>query len=295
MLCMAFIMSAFTACGNSETNTADVISSTVTTVTTETDTETSSMAASSTTTSSAVTETTADTAPEEVTTVPEAGADLEIVPPDSEFWLEMFEIWCSDEVLENGKKLEYYGMGGSPAGSSKVFYVDIDGDRIKELCYIVDSYHGDGMYVCDYIDNNWKIVDALPLGYYTYLQPNDDGTTSLFVVVATRYVERFFCYTYNKGIEEEFELLDKDKMYDELHQIESMNEQEEFFHESIQEALEKYDNLTNLYDMPYVMTMLLYEARGLNNEGLRREDFDEEDVRRRLDEFTAEVAELFEE
>lgn len=292
---MAFIMSAFTACGNSETNTADVISSTVTTVTTETDTETSSMAASSTTTSSAVTETTADTAPEEVTTVPEAGADLEIVPPDSEFWLEMFEIWCSDEVLENGKKLEYYGMGGSPAGSSKVFYVDIDGDRIKELCYIVDSYHGDGMYVCDYIDNNWKIVDALPLGYYTYLQPNDDGTTSLFVVVATRYVERFFCYTYNKGIEEEFELLDKDKMYDELHQIESMNEQEEFFHESIQEALEKYDNLTNLYDMPYVMTMLLYEARGLNNEGLRREDFDEEDVRRRLDEFTAEVAELFEE
>lgn len=292
---MAFIMSAFTACGNSETNTADVISSTVTTVTTETDTETSSMAASSTTTSSAVTETTADTAPKEITTAPESGADFEIVPPDSDFWLEMFEIWCSDEVLENGKKLEYYGMGGSPAGSSKVFYVDIDGDGIKELCYIVDSYHGDGMYVCDYIDNNWKIVDALPLGYYTYLQPNDEGTTSLFVVVATRYVERFFCYTYNKGIEEEFELLDKDKMYDELHQIESMNEQEEFFHASIQEALEKYDNLTNLYDMPYVMTMLLYEARGLNNEGLRREDFDEEDVRRRLDEFTAEVAELFEE
>lgn len=289
---MAFIMSAFTACGSFETNIADVASSAVTTVTTETDTETSSTEASS-TTSSVVTETIADTAPKEITTAPESGADFEIVPPDSDFWLEMFEIWCSDEVLENGKKLEYYGMGGSPAGSSKVFYVDIDGDRIKELCYIVDSYHGDGMYVCDYIDNNWKIVDALPLGYYTYLQPNDDGTTSLFVVVATRYVERFFCYTYNKGIEEEFELLDKDKMYDELHQIESMNEQEEFFHESIQEALEKYDNLTNLYDMPYVMTMLLYEARGLNNEGLRREDFDEEDVRRRLDEFTAEVAELF--
>lgn len=297
---MAFIMSAFTACGSSETNIADVASSTVTTVTTETDTETSSMAASSTTTSSAVTETSAEsTSAQEDTTVTEASKAaeeaLEPPPPDSDFWLEMFEIWCSDEVLENGKKLEYYGMGGSPAGSSKVFYVDIDGDRIKELCYIVDSYHGDGMYVCDYIDNNWKIVDALPLGYYTYLQPNDDGTTSLFVVVATRYVERFFCYTYNKGIEEEFELLDKDKMYDELHQIEGMNEQEEFFHESIQEALEKYDNLTNLYDMPYVMTMLLYEARGLNNEGLRREDFDEEDVRRRLDEFTAEVAELFEE
>lgn len=293
-LCLAFVMSAFTACGSSETNTADVISSTVTTVTTETDTETSSAATSS-TTSSVVTETTADTAPEEVTTVPEAGADLEIVPPDSEFLLEMFEIWCSDEVLENGKKLEYYGMGGSPAGSSKVFYVDIDGDGIKELCYIVDSFHGSGMYVCDYIDNNWKIVDALPLGYYTYLQPNDDGTTSLFVVVATRYVERFFCYTYNKGIEEEFELLDKDKMYDELHQIEGMNEQEKFFHASIQEALEKYGNLTNLYDMPYVMTMLLYEARGLNNEGLRGENFDEEDIRRQLDEFTAEVAELFDE
>lgn len=127
---MAFIMSAFTACGSSETNIADVASSAVTTVTTETDTETSSMAASS-TTSSAVTETTADTAPKEITTALESGADFEIVPPDSDFWLEMFEIWCSDEVLENGKKLEYYGMGGSPAGSSKVFYVDIDGDRIK--------------------------------------------------------------------------------------------------------------------------------------------------------------------
>lgn len=294
-ICLAFVMSAFTACGSPEANTADVTSSTVTTAATETDTETSSAAESSTATSPAAEETTADTAAEEVTTAPAAGAELEIVPPDSDFWLKMFEIWCSDEVLENGKKLEYYGMGGSPAGSSKVFYVDIDGDGVKELCYIVDSFHGSGMYVCDYIDNNWKIVDALPLGYYTYLQPNDDGTTSLFVVVATRYVERFFCYTYNKGVEEEFELLDKDKLNEELYQIEGMNEQEEFFHAEIEKALEKYDNLTNIYDTPYVMTMLLYEARGLVQEGLRREDFDEEDVRRQLEEFTAEVAELFEE
>lgn len=57
--------------------------------------------------------------------------------------------------------------------------------------------------------------------------------------------------------------------------------------------MKNYDNLINLYDMPYVMTMLLYDARGLNDEGLRRKDFDEEKVKRQLDEFTAEVAELF--
>lgn len=215
------------------------------------------------------------------------------VPPDSDFWLEMFEIWCSDEVLENGKELFYYGIGGSPAGSSKVFYVDIDGDGIKELCYIVDSFHGSGMYVCDYIDNDWKIVDALSLGYYTYLQPNDDGTTSLFVVDATRSVEPLDWYVYNKGAEEKFEFLDKDKLYEELRQIEGMNEQEEYFNAAIEEALKNYDNLINLYDMPYVMTMLLYDARGLNDEGLRRKDFDEEKVKRQLDEFMAEVAELF--
>ncbi|MDE5742125.1 MAG: hypothetical protein K2H90_06720 [Oscillospiraceae bacterium] len=280
-------MYAFAACGSPETNTADVTSSTVTTVTTETDTETSSAAAST------IVETTAETASEQAdTTVSEKSADLKIVPPDSDFWLEMFEIWCSDEVLENGKSIAYI-LGGSPAGSSKVFYVDVDGDGIKELCFIVDSFHGSGMYICDYIDNNWKIVGALPLGYYTYLQPNDDGTTSLFVVVATRYVERFICYTYNKGVEEEFELLDKDKLYEELYQIEGMNEQEEFFHASINDALKKYDDLTNLYDMPYVMTMLLYEVRPLTNESMRTENFKEEDIRRQLEEFTAEVAELF--
>lgn len=57
--------------------------------------------------------------------------------------------------------------------------------------------------------------------------------------------------------------------------------------------MKNYDNLINLYDMPYVMTMLLYDARGLNDEGLRRKDFDEEKVKRQLEEFTAEVAELF--
>ncbi|MDE6132627.1 MAG: hypothetical protein K2G04_04540 [Oscillospiraceae bacterium] len=286
-LCLAFAMSVTAACSSSEINTADVTSSTVTTVTTETDTETSSAAAST------IVETTAETASEQAdTTVSEKSADLKIVPPDSDFWLEMFEIWCSDEVLENGKSIAYI-LGGSPAGSSKVFYVDVDGDGIKELCFIVDSFHGSGMYICDYIDNNWEIVDALPLGYYTYLQPNDDGTTSLFVVVATRYVERFICYKYNKGVEEEFELLDKDKLYEELYQIEGMNEQEEFFHASINDALKKYDDLTNLYDMPYVMTMLLYEVRPLTNESMRMENFNEEDIRRQLEEFTAEVAELF--
>ncbi|MDE6595250.1 MAG: hypothetical protein K2K44_04495, partial [Oscillospiraceae bacterium] len=254
---------------------------------------------SSITTSSTITETHEETMSEqEETTASETtkaeSANTNVVPPDSDFWLKMFEIWCSDEVLENGKELFYYGMGGSPAGSSKVFYVDIDGDGIKELCYIVDTFHSSGMYVCDYVDNNWKVVDALSLGHYTYLQPNDDGTTSLFVVVATRSVEPLDWYIYNNGVEEEFDFLDKDKLYEELNQIKGMNEQEEFFHAEIEKALEKYDNLTNLYDMPYVMTMLLYEARPLTNESLRTENFDEEDIRRQLDEFTAEVAELFE-
>lgn len=225
-------------------------------------------------------------------TIKAEGENTSVVPPDSDFWLEMFEIWCSDEVLENGKELGYI-LGASPAGSSKVFYADIDGDGIKELCYIIDTYHGDCMYVCDYVDNDWKVVDALRLGYYTYLQPNDDGTTSLFVVVATRYVEMLDWYVYNNGVEEEFEFLDEDKLYEEIAQIEDMDEKEEYFHAAIEEALEKYDNLINLYDTPYVMTMLLYEARPLTNESLRTEDFDEEDMRRQLDEFTAEVAQLF--
>lgn len=292
LVCMAFLLSA---CNNSETNTAEITSSTASTsntISTELTDNTSSITIIST-----VAETTAETTAEQEETIVSETAKAEsantnVVPPDSDFWLKMFEIWCSDEVLENGKEL-YYTLNASPAGSSKVFYVDIDGDGIKELCYIIDTFHGDCMYVCDYIDNNWKIVDALSLGNYTYLQPNDDGTTSLFAVVATRYVEILDWYIYNNGVEEEFDFLDKDKLYEELDQIEGMNEQEEFFHAEIEKALEKYDNLTNIYDTPYVMTMLLYEARGLVRESMRREDFDEEDVKRRLDEFTAEVAELF--
>lgn len=291
-LCLAFVMSAFTACGSSETNTADVTSSTVTTVTTETDTETSSAATSS-TTSSVVTETTADTTPEEVTTVPEAGADLEIVPPDSEFLLEMFEIWCSDEVLENGKSV---AIGASPSGSSEAFYTDIDGDGVKEFCFIIDSYHGSNLYVCDYADMQWKVVDVLnTANTYTYLQTNTDNTTSLFAVVGVRYVEGLDCYVYNNGVQEEFELLDKDKLYEELDQTTDINEQEEIYHTAINEALKEYDNLTYLYDLPHVQTTLLYSVHEFINEGLRREDFDEEDIRRQLDEFTAEVAELFDE
>ncbi|MBD5141139.1 MAG: hypothetical protein HDT25_06985 [Ruminococcus sp.] len=292
--CLAFIMFMSAACSSSETNRLEITSSTVstsTTVSTDTENNTSSITASNT-----VTETTAEsTSEQEETTASEtakaASANTNVVPPDSDFWLKMFEIWCSDEVLENGEELAIWA---SPAGSSKVFYIDIDGDGIKELCYIVDTFHGDCMYVCDYVDNNWKVVDALEISGYTYLQPNDDGTTSLFVVNGVRAVEGLSCYVYNNGVKEEFDFLDKDKLYEELDQIEGMNEQEEFFHAEIEKALEKYDNLTNIYDTPYVMTMLLYEARPLTNESLRTENFDEEDIRRQLEEFTAEVAELFE-
>ncbi len=292
LVCIAFLLSA---CNNSETNTAEITSGAVSisnTISIESTDNTLSI-----TTSGTVAETTAaaETEQEETTASETAKAEslnTNVVPPDSDFWLKMFEIWCSDEALENGKVL-YDTLNGSAAGSSKVFYVDIDGDGIKELCYIVDTFHGDCMYVCDYADNDWKVVDALSLGNYTYLQPNDDGTTSLFVVVAARYVEPLDWYIYNNGVEEEFDFLDKDKLYEELDKIEGMNEQEEFFHAEIEKALEKYDNLTNIYDTPYVMTMLLYEARGLVQEGMRREDFDEEDVKKRLDAFTAEVAELF--
>lgn len=290
LLCMALLL---TACNNSEANTAEITSSTASisnTISTDITDNTSSI-----TTSYTVTETTEETMSEqEETTASEtakaAGENTNVVPPDSDFWLKMFEIWCSDEVLENGEELAIWA---SPAGSSKVFYVDIDGDGIKELSYIIDTYHGSCMYVCDYVDNNWKVVDALKISGYTYLQPNDDGTTSLFVVNGVRAVEGLACYVYNNGVEEEFELLDWEKLSEELDQIEGMNEQEEFFHAEIEKALEKYDNLTNIYDTPYVMTMLLYEARPLTNESLRTENFDEEDVRRQLDEFTAEVAELF--
>ncbi|MDE7289627.1 MAG: hypothetical protein K2N71_09040 [Oscillospiraceae bacterium] len=293
--CLAFIMSVYAACSSSETNTAELTSSTASTlntISTELIDNTLSITISGT-----VAETTEETMSEqEETTASETAkaesANTSVVPPDSDFWLKMFEIWCSDELLENGKELGYI-LNASPAGSSKVFYADIDGDGIKELCYIIDTFHGSGMYVCDYVDNNWKIVDALPLGYYTYFQPNDDGTTSLFVVVATRSVEPLDWYIYNNGVEEEFEFLDKDKLYEELLKIKGMDEQEEFFNTEIKKAMEKYDNLTNIYDTPYVMTMLLYETRPLTNESLRTENFDEEDVKRQLEEFTAEVAELF--
>lgn len=216
-----------------------------------------------------------------------------ITAPDSDFLIKMFDIWCSDEVIENGKVLCYYGIGGSPIGSSHVFYTDIDGDGIKEFCFIVDSLHGDCMYVYNYTGNNWQIVDALDLGHYTYLQMNEDGTTSLFVVNGTRFVEGLHCYVYNNGIEKEFELLDKEKLNKKVLQTTDLYEQDEIYYATIEEALEKYDNLTNFNDLPHVDTMLLYEVRGLIHENYRREDFDEEDIRRRLDKFTAEVAELF--
>lgn len=216
-----------------------------------------------------------------------------VVAPDSNFLLKMFDIWQSDVVLENGKSIAYI-LGGSPAGSSKATYVDVDGDGIKEFCFIIDSYHGSAMYICNYVDNDWKIVDALKItGRYTYLQMNENGTTSLFAVVGVKASEGLVCYTYKNGIEEEFELLDWEKLYEELGEITDLNERDYAYYAAIEKSLKRYDNLTYLYDLPYVQTMLLYEARGLNDEGLRREDFDEEDVKRRLDEFTAEVAELF--
>ena len=291
LVCMTLLLSA---CNNSETNRLEITSSTAstsTTISTELTDNTSSI-----TTSGTVTETTAETMSEqEETTASETAkaesANTTVVPPDSDFWLKMFEIWCSDEVLENGEELAIWA---SPAGSSKVFYIDIDGDGIKELCYIVDTFHGGCMYVCDYVDNNWKVVDALEISGYTYLQPNDDGTTSLFVVNGVRAVEGLACYVYNNGVKEEFELLDWEKLYEELGEITDLNERDDAYYTAIEEALEKYDNLTNIYDTPYVMTMLLYEARPLTNESLWTENFDEEDIRRQLEEFTAEVAELFE-
>lgn len=216
-----------------------------------------------------------------------------IVAPDSDFLLKMLDVWCSNEVLENGKELCYYGMEGSPIGSSHVFYTDIDGDSIKELCFIVDSFHGDCMYVCKFTSDNWKIVDALALGHYTYLQMNENGTTSLFVVNGTRFVEGLYCYVYNKGIEKEFELLDNEKMNKEVLKTTDIYEQDKIYYAAIEDALKKYDNLTNFYDLPHVDTMLLYEVHALIHENYRWEDFDEGDVKRQLDEFTAEVSELF--
>ncbi|MCM1381110.1 MAG: hypothetical protein NC085_09670 [Muribaculaceae bacterium] len=214
----------------------------------------------------------------------------EAVPPDGDFLLEMFDIWWREDVLENGKSV---GLWASPAGSAEVFYTDIDGDGVKEFCFIIDTLHGSNLYVCDYVDSNWKIVDALAIGNYTYLQTNEDGTTSLFVVRATRAVEGLDCYVYKNGVEEKFDILDEDKLYEELYKIDGMNEQEEFFHAEIQEALGKYDNLTNFYDLPYVYTAMLYDFRGLTDEEHRMAGFDEEQTRKEFDKYVAEVAGLF--
>ncbi len=292
----AATMLLLTSCGVGTSETAAASTENTTTVTAEeqlTVSETTAQSAEETTTTII---TTTNTAEQETEVISETGAEIvsgEVVPPDSEFLLKMFDMWHSDEVLENGKELAGYGMGGSPAGSCHAFYADIDGDGIKEFCFIVDSYHGLGMYVCDYVDGNWKVVDALALGYYTYLKPNDDGTTSLFVIKATRYVEEIYWYIYN-GVEEEFDFLDIDKLYDELDKIDGMNEQEEFFHAEIEKNLERFDDLTNIYDLPHVDTVMLYDSWGLIHEDLRIPSFDEETVRKQLDEFTAEVAELFE-
>lgn len=284
-----------TSCGTGTSETETTFTESTTTETAEeqlTFSETTAQNAVETTTT-----TTTNTAEQETEVISETETEIvsgEVVPPDSEFLLKMFDMWHSGEVLENGKELAGYGMGGSPAGSSHAFYADIDGDGIKEFCFIVDSLnHGNCMYVCNYIYNNWKIVDALAIGNYTYLQANDDGTTSLFVIKATRYVEEIYWYIYN-GVEEEFDFLDIDKLYDELDKIDGMNEQEEFFHAEIEKNLERFDDLTNIYDLPHVDTVMLYDSWGLIHEDLRIPSFDEETVRKQLDEFTAEVAELFE-
>lgn len=220
-----------------------------------------------------------------------AGEQADVTAPDAAFLLKLCNMWLSDDVLENGKRLS---ADMSPSGTVTALYADVDGDAVKEFCFCINLYESAILYVCEWRDTAWEVVDALNIAeMYTYLQTNDDGTTSLFAVVGVRAVEGLRSYVYTGGVEEEFEMFDYTAFYDaDLAAASDDTEREKFYYEAIEAALAKYTNLTYLFDLPNVTDNLLYDVRFLGSDFVP-DDFDSEAVQAKLDTFTTEVAALF--
>lgn len=292
----ALLAITLTAC--SDTNAAEEITSlpettSGTLLTEESPATTEAAAASSetTTTAESMTEITEEqTLSSESTAETTNAGNTDVAVPDNDFLLKMINSWQSGVDIENGKD---ESVQASPAGGAKAVYADIDGDGIKEFCFISATYHGSSLYVCEYLDMQWKVVYALTISdRYTYLRKNDDGTESLFVINGIRSVEGLDCYVYEKGVKEEFELLDEEKLYDELAKIDDMNEREDAYYAAIEEALKNYDDLTSFNDLPCVIYNAVMDTQFLGSDYVP-EGFDIDSVQKKFDEFSAKVAELF--
>lgn len=213
---------------------------------------------------------------------------VDITVPDAEFLLELCNKWLSEEVLENGK---FFALLGSPTGTVTALYTDIDGDLTAEFCFIVDAYGSSALYVCDYINEAWKVTDILTIAkQYTYLQKTDNGATSLFAVVGSRAAEGLTSYVYNNGVEEAFEMFDYTAFYD--NELAAAENADDVYYKAIENAISKYDNLTYLYDLPCVTADLVNDVRFLGSD-FAPDGFDSDAVQTKFDAFTAEVATLF--
>ena len=281
--------SMFTSCGGTDTAEMTSAESTVSETTAATVSETTLSAES-------IAETTAEnTVTDDVSvddTVTTIAQEQVIVPaPDAEFLLKLCNKWLSEDTLENGKS---FMLEGSPTGTVTALYTDIDCDSTAEFCFIVDTYGSSALYVCDYINEAWEVVDILTIAkQYTYLQETGDGAASLFAVVGVRSAEGLHSYVYNNGVEEAFEMFDYTAFYDnELTAAENDEVREDIYYKAIEDALTKYDNLTYLYDLPCVTANLVNDVRFLGS-NFAPDDFDSDAVQAKLDTFTAEVAALF--
>lgn len=282
LIAAVLVTSTLTACNGvgtaGVTETSAKTEESVTTVSEETTTAEN--------TSEAYTESQTVTTAEETSI--SADSEAKVSAPDKAFLLDLCTKWLDEGVLENGKS---FALGGSPVGTVTALYTDIDGDLTAEFCFIVDAYGSSALYVCDYINEAWKVTDILTIAkQYTYLQKTDNGATSLFAVVGSRAAEGLTSYVYNNGVEEAFEMFDYTAFYD--NELAAAENADDVYYKAIENAISKYDNLTYLYDLPCVTADLVNDVRFLGSD-FAPDGFDSDAVQTKFDAFTAEVATLF--
>lgn len=276
----ALLAIILTACGNS--GTAEVTDQTTEGTSSVSETVSEELAATAT---EADTTTEKTTTTEETTTEESAEAAAEepavdVEPPSREFLAYLFDNWGFSD------------LGASPSSDSYAFYIDIDGDSIKEFCFVIGSLHGYSISVFDYDNDNreWKHRDSLQTAYkYTYLQPDEKGASRLFTVVGVRYIEGLYSYIYENGEIKPFELKGTEKISDDSLIAEYNDDPtlvNDIYHDTIKEALTEYDDLTWLYDLPHAETDSFYDIYNPGIEGVERDEA-------KLDEFYRAVLELF--
>ena len=221
-----------------------------------------------------------ETTTEESTETAAKELAVDVEPPSREFLAYLFDNWGFSDI------------GASPSSDSYAFYIDIDGDSIKEFCFVVGSLHGYSIAVFDYDNDNreWKYRDSLQTAYeYTYLQPNEKGAARLFIVDGVRYLEGLYSYIYENGEIKPFELKGTEKLSDDSLVAEYNDDPtrvNDLYHNTIKEALIEYDDLTWLYDLPHAETDGFYDIYVPDVESSKRDEA-------KLDEFYQAVLELF--